>query len=245
MPTFVQRLALSEVVLAVAAFHVCTWILAPRVTEPAMAWIFLGVLGLLCVYPAWISARIWRHLGAYARVRIPWPKWAAYRRDWRIHASLTLAAATVALLISVVSNPGWQDVDTARVLRGLLRYLGLAAVQVFFYFVFILPRLAVALGSTDPGDHRVWALMAVIFSLCHFPNPLLMLLGLPIAICWTWLYRHRPNPVLLCASHAVLGTLLAEVAQLHMRIGVAYSTPDFRPFRVALASVLNDALALH
>lgn len=147
--------------------------------------------------------------------------------------------------MSLVTNPGWENLDAVRLVLGFLRYLGLAAVQVFFYFVFILPRLAVALESEDPGDHRVWLVMAAIFGLSHLPNPTLIFLSILIASAWTWVYRHRPNPVLLYASHAVLGTLLAEVAQLQMRIGVAYTTPGFRPFRVAVASVLKDAMALY
>jgi hypothetical protein len=241
---FVRRLAIAEVILAVVAFQTCTWILAPRVTDPGMAWLFLIVLGLLCLYPVTVSAHIWRFMGAYAWVRMPWPGRTRYLHDLRLYVALTLAAAIAALLISLVTNPGWENIDAKRLAQGLVRYLGLAAVQVFFYFVFILPRLALALQSKHPGDNRTILALAAIFCLCHLPNPTLMLLGPLIASVWAWAYRHRPNPILLCASHAVLGTLLAEVAQLQMRIGVAYNTPGFRPFRTALASVLNSGAPL-
>lgn len=233
-----RRLATAEIVLAIGAFHLCTWALAPHVGDPAMARIFLGMLAALTVYPLAISARAWKHLGADASIRIHWPGLTECVRDIRVYAPLTLAASIAVLLLSLGTNRGWQDVNSERLAIGLLRYLGLASVQVYFYFVFILPRLIIALQSTNPKDHRVWAILAAIFAFCHLPNPSLMALGALIAIGWTWLYRHRPNPVLLCASHAILGTLLAEVAQIHMRIGVAYSIPGFRPFRVALASVL-------
>jgi len=240
----VRRFAIAEVILAVVAFQTCTWVLAPRVTDPGMAGLFLIVLGLLCIYPMTVSAHIWRAMGAYAWVRMPWPSRMRHLNDLRLYVALTLAAAIAALLISLVTNPGWENIDAKRLAQGLVRYLGLAAVQVFFYFVFILPRLALALQSRHSSDHRPSLALAAIFCLCHLPNPMLMLLGPVIAGLWAWAYRHRPNPILLCASHAVLGTLLAEVAQLQMRIGVAYSTPGFRPFRTALASVLNSSAAL-
>lgn len=245
VPSRVRWLACIEVSLAVAAFQFCTWVLAPRVGSPHMAWVFLGTLSVLAAYPALISARVWKRLGGHAWVRMPRPSAAECARDARPYAGLTVIAAAVVLLLSVHTNPAWQGVEPERLLRGLLRYVGLAAVQVYFYFIFLLPRIAVLLDSTDPADRRVWIALAAIFGLCHLPNVQLMVLGAAIAFAWAGLYRQRPNPLMLCASHVVLGTLLAEVAQLHMRLGVAYHDPTFRPFRVALRAALGEVIPLN
>ena len=241
----VRWLAFSEVTAAIAAFHFCTWVLAPRVASAPAAWIFLATLVLFATYPLFVSGRVWRRLGAHSWVRMPWPAASELTGDARFYAPLTLSAGLLVVLLSLVTNPGWQGVDAEHLVRGLVRYIGLAATQAFFYFVFILPRLAAALQSRDPADHRVWMVMAAIFAVCHLPNAPLMVLSALIAIGWTWLYRHRPNPVMVCVSHALLGTLLAEVAQLHMRVGVAYSTPEFRPLRVALRTLFGDVVPMN
>lgn len=101
-----------------------------------------------------------------------------------------------------------------------------------FFFGFILTRLReIVANITGPYQillHRltVVVLTSVIFSLVHTPNVPLMICTLFTGLIWAWVFYQQPNILLLGLSHAVLGTILHRVVQMHMRVGPFYDNPD-------------------
>ncbi|MDX1642463.1 MAG: CPBP family glutamic-type intramembrane protease, partial [Balneolaceae bacterium] len=116
-------------------------------------------------------------------------------------------------------------------------YLFFGTVQSIVFFGFILTRLRIIvtqyLGSDVQFQHKLFVvvLTATLFSLFHIPNVALMACTFFAGICWAWIFYKRPNILLMGISHAILGTILHQVVQLHMRIGPFYENSDLYVLR--------------
>jgi hypothetical protein len=106
-------------------------------------------------------------------------------------------------------------------LRFLLLPLG-ALFQQYALQGFINRRAQLVMG---PGLKSV-IFVAVIFSLVHLPNPLLMGLTLISGLVWAAVYQRAPNLFALALSHAVLALLLALSLPpnliYNLRVGLKY-----------------------
>ena len=237
---FTRRLAWAEILAALVIFQFYIWVILPLAGDRFWAWMLLVGLATSGGYLFLVSPRIWQFIGAHKLIANHSIGGSRLLADLPFYAVATVLAGLFIFLLSLLTNPNWNGVDTSTLATGALRYLSLAAIQVGFYYVFIYPRLKVAISSDSASDWRPVILMAAIFSLCHVPNVALMLGGSVIALAWTWVYQRRPNQLLLCSSHMVLGTLLVVVAKVPTRVGHAYFEQDFWPFRLALAIAWND-----
>lgn len=87
---------------------------------------------------------------------------------------------------------------------------------------FINRRAQLGLGK----GFRSIALVAAIFSLAHFPNPLLMALTLIGGLLWAAVYQRIPNLFALALSHATASLLVALSVSPQLvnglRVGLKY-----------------------
>lgn len=157
-------------------------------------------------------------------------RWRDGPGGWRVagsaYAGFTAAAAALILLALLAFAPArFAEVDWEAVAVKFAGYLVLGFIQAVVFFSFLLTRLRLLLV----GPRRRWhvaAAVAVIFALAHLPNLPLTALTLVAGFGWSIIYYRRPNVWLLTLSHAVLGTLLHQVAGLYMRIGPFYHDPE-------------------
>jgi len=70
---------------------------------------------------------------------------------------------------------------------------------------------------------------ALLFSAAHAPNPFLMAVTFPLALCATLIYRRTHNLYLLGIAHAIVGLLLFLVipdsVSHHLRVGPGWFRP--------------------
>ncbi len=221
------------------------WILGPRIAvgeiPPAAFWLLTLAGG---AHVLWFSPKMhgdppeWRGWGAAAA---DGTRPGAFAACWRSYAGMTAVFAVLLLAGTAIFNPGALAAVRARaVLVKFSGYVVFGLVQAAVFFGFVMSRVRAAIPR--PADsagvpwHRAATALATaaIFALYHGPNAPLMLLGLPMAFVWGWLYYRWPNLPLLGLSHAILGTLLNRVALLPMRIGPFYERPDLYLLRTVV-----------
>ncbi len=94
-----------------------------------------------------------------------------------------------------------------------------ALVQQYVLQAFIFRRMKWLLvsGSASTEEQRrdtQWSILvtAMIFSLTHLPNLMLMLLTFLGALLWSWVYERAPNLFALGMSHAAISLMLMTSA---------------------------------
>jgi len=221
-----------EILASVALFHYCTWIIGPGIETPWDAVAYLGILVLSGLYvllkpqPGGVKPLV---------LSLPKPGFEGVV----MFPAMTLISLAVLWLAGHKPDPDWGGfgVDAAK-------YLALAAVQVIWLYLFLLPRLrrlATALPeeSRALGNESVCLALAAIFALNHLPNPLLMVCAGGISLVWTCAYLRYPNPYLLTLSHAVLASGYAHLLGGSTRVGPGFLNPGHHAFNNSLRLITN------
>lgn len=227
-----------EIAAVGGIYFYVVWIWGLQMAESSglivASWIIFSFIG---IYLLWISpvllhrdkpeTRGWILMGREGR------RPGSLKNAWPFYAALTLVGVVLLLVYAVVINGGMPpQINEKSMALKFLVYLGWAFVQGVFFYNFILVRLRGVVRFITRQSNTllhcgvVVVLSAALFTLFHVPNIPLMMFAFPAGIVWSWMFYQRPNIMLMVLSHAVLGTTLHQVVQLHTRIGPFYANPD-------------------
>ena len=147
-----------------------------------------------------------------------------FRVDNFLAACRLLLLPTVIVVLLVVAI-AWFTRHSIFVAPWRGRFLLLPLWALFQQYVlngFINRRAQLALGK---GLKSI-LLVAIVFSLFHFPNPLLALLTFVGGLIWAAIYQRQPNLLALALSHTVVSLTLALTASEgllnSLRVGFKY-----------------------
>lgn len=123
-------------------------------------------------------------------------------------AARLLLVPTLAAIVAILIG-SWMLSDSGLVVRPLgFRHLSLPAWVFFQQYAlqgFINRRAQIAFGRGSLSILTV----GLLFSLLHFPNPLLSVLTLIGGVLWAYVYQRQPNLLALALSHMVVSLTLA------------------------------------
>jgi hypothetical protein len=132
---------------------------------------------------------------------------------------------TILVVIAILSVGWWLRGNEFRLAPLRLRFIGLPLWALFQQYAlqgFINRRAQLRFG---PGSKSI-LLVAIIFSLVHLPNPLLMMLTLIGGLLWATVYQRAPNLFALALSHALASlvvTLSLSPSLVNgLRVGLKY-----------------------
>lgn len=246
-PRFRMLWSIFEIAAFMAAWLTCQWLIAPRMRDEA--WLRIPALSVLLLgglYIAVISPLIVHRDPASARGLGSW-RTGFVRTDnlrgaFRAFGLLAIVLTAILVAAALVRRPDvLQTLNWKALLTKFALYIAAAFAQALIFFGFIFVRIRGIIdgaGVQDQDRHAAFSrrataamLTAALFSLCHNPNLPLMALTFVAGALWAWLYHTRPNLLALAVSHAIVGTVLHRVVELHMRIGPFYWNPSHHPVR--------------
>lgn len=227
----------AEIILVFGGLQAFTWYLGPHVSGSGflvaftwLLWIFLGFYVVL-ISPVFLHKLPRQEAGWIS----PNNKLhhASIINAWKPYTIVTAIGVITLLIFTFYWNPdAFQTIN----LRGLAiksaGYLFSGIIQAAIFFGFILVRFKAAISHLLKGKEPTLIMgltiicTTVVFSLFHYPNPELMIFTFSAGLCWSLLFYLSPNILLMGLSHAILGTILHQIVQLHMRIGPFYNNPD-------------------
>ena len=140
-------------------------------------------------------------------------------------AACRLLVLPTALVVLLAVAVGWFTNHTIFQAPWRNRFLLLPLWALFQQYAlngFINRRAQLALGK---GTKSI-LLVAIVFSLLHFPNPLLAILTFVGGLVWASVYQRQPNLFALALSHAVSSLTLALTISPNLldslRVGFKY-----------------------
>ena len=223
-------LAGLELITLIALYFVMTWVLVPQVfISSAVLFTFVFTLMGMTFYYLYLSP-VLLHQDTL-QTRGFGPKKSLYVRTdnfleaWRLLWIPMLASGSLIVLAAWQKNavffiaPDWY----ALFLK-LTFYLFWAFIQDILFFSYVLTRLKdlINIPSFHYQKITVVFLFAALFALVHLPNIPLMGLTFIFAFWLGYVFYSVPNLTVIVIVHALLGTLLHRVYELHMKVGLFY-----------------------
>jgi len=123
-------------------------------------------------------------------------------------AACRLLLLPTAFVVLLIIAAGWFTSHSILIAPWRNRFLLLPLWALFQQYAlngFINRRAQLALGA---GSRSI-IVVAIVFSLLHFPNPVLMGLTLVGGVIWAAVYQRQPNLYALALSHALSSLTLA------------------------------------
>lgn len=229
-------------ILEIAGFAIIffsgNWLMGPYIANSLLLillfWVLLiaGGFYLLWISPVKLHGIRWKEWGwnfSLSDRQHP----GSIRNALPTYLAITVAAGTFFILYVILFAPETLDkVNLQAVVVKFGGYLFFGAAQSIIFFGFIMTRLKNILfrkfKKRNPNLQIISTvfLTAAIFSIFHLPNAPLMGITFLGGLIWAWIFYEKPNLLLLGVSHAIIGTILTQVVQMHTRIGPFYNNPD-------------------
>ena len=235
---FKARLIALELTVLTALYFVITWMIVPQVfTSNAALFTFVLMLVSMTFYYFYVSPTLLhqdsletRGLGArkylYVRTDNFLEAWRLLWIPMVVTGSLIVLAAWQKNTVFFIA-PDWY----ALFLKFMF-YLFSAFIQDILFFSYILTRLK-DLVLIDDSHYKkiiVVLLFSALFSLIHLPNIPLMGLTFLFSFWLGYVFYSTPNLTVIVIVHALLGTLLHRVYELHMKIGMFYGVESHQGY---------------
>lgn len=227
-----------EISIFIAGAFLLIWIAGPSIGTSAglqvffWTWSLLGAIMLLWVSPVFLHQNEPADWGMdFFGKQDENP--GAFRNAWPAYAAMTLFGIIVLILYTIFFKPeALETINFDAFIIKLAGYFFYGTIQAVIFFGFVLTRfreiVATVIGPEQILLRRVLVvfLTSLIFSVFHTPNTPLMICTFFTGLIWAWIFYKKPNILLMGLSHAVLGTILHRVVQMHMRVGPFYDNPD-------------------
>jgi hypothetical protein len=219
-------------------FFAGNWLMGPSIANSLLLVLLFWVLFIAgTFYLLWISP-VKLH-------GIRWKEWGwnislsddshpgSLRNAFPTYLAITCIVSTIFILYVILITP--ETLERANLQAVAVKfggYLFFGTAQSILFFGFIMIRLKnvisrkLEFGRANLQLFSTVFLTAAIFSIFHLPNTPLMGITFLGGLIWAWLFYEKPNILLMGVSHAIIGTILSQVVQMHTRIGPFYNNPD-------------------
>ncbi len=153
-----------------------------------------------------------------------WRKWGVTGRNFMPALCRLAIPMTVMVIVILITSWmfGWDDVNWTKAVVAMATYPFYALPQLLLFQVFLVHRLRRLTDSTP----AVLIVSSGMFSLMHWPNPLVMAACGVGAAVWTWVYLTRANVYALALAMgltaAMFGRLLPNDLVQNTRVGPIY-----------------------
>jgi hypothetical protein len=246
-----RRAALLEIAVVGTAVGTFSWRVAgdPRV----IPWAPLVIAALL-VFVVYVGAISPRLFGDSLAVRGLGPRRDGFlrrddfKRSLAAYSGLTFTCGIVIVAAALYRRPdAIASVNAGVFVRKLVAYCSSGLFQQLIFGAWFCVRLTTLFApdahdvARPAGDvpsaavtWRVCAAAAIGSALFHLPNAPLVAISTVLACGFAWAQLRMPNLALAALSHAVLGTLLHQLAGISMRIGPFHERPERHFFRELL-----------
>ncbi|MEA3405728.1 MAG: hypothetical protein U9R28_08320 [Pseudomonadota bacterium] len=248
--TFKIRLITVELTVLAVFYYVIAWVLLPQTLESNLAFYsFVGLLSAAILYYLYISPTL--HQDSHEARGIGSARKLFIRTDnfftaWKLLFIPMLFIASLIILASwhknthFFANPDWDGFFIKFIL-----YLASAFMQDILFFSYVLVRLKdlVTIKSEQYKKTLVVIIFAVLFATVHMPNLPLVTVTFIFALWLGYVFYTVANLYAIVIVHAILGTLLHRVYELHMKIGILYGTdPQQVHFTRFLIPAVNELI---
>ena len=242
-------LGILEIAVFVAGSFFVIWILGPTMGKSpglqVLLWIFsiVGAIFLLWFSPVFLHHNVPADWGMIFFESID-ENPGSFKNAWPVYTIVTLFGAIILILYTIIfKSDALETINFKAVIIKFVGYLFYGTAQAVIFFGFILTRLREIVKNITRTDqhllHRLTVvfLASVLFSAFHTPNLPLMACTFFTGFIWAWVFYQRPNILLMGLSHAVLGTVLHRIVQMHMRVGPFYENPELYIIREVIPGI--------
>lgn len=197
-----------EVASVIASVFITTWVLIPLQPEPQWLALMPGLFAIALILNSHrVRGERFREVAG------------SIRNFWQALRLITLPTIAICGAIATIGFTTNSFHQTSHFWANLFVVPVWALVQQYVLQAFIFRRMKwmfvrESTSSTEQtrGIRLAILATAVIFSLTHLPNLMLMLLTLLGALLWSWVYERAPNLFALGLSHAAISLMLMTSA---------------------------------